>query len=176
MSSFMDLLLSLKKKELCLYITDSSKVSLWVKRDRIEEIKKQIQELYDKEDVTSDLFKSLENEYRTLTSLNHAYEEVLILDKFNREYLLLRLKQYRRESRELENEIIEELSSYKKNDQIKNYPHAVDFFMDSFHKKYRDSMVIRYKYNQIRFFLNHHYKNYPDVATTLLFYPPLPLI
>lgn len=175
MDEFFEAHLMLKKKEFFNYIDDSM-AYLWKDRKHIDYLQKEIYRLYEVKDVTSKYFEEIEERYHILSLLNRAHEELLILDKFNRAVLLMKMKQHRRQVREEEEALALEIKSSLEIIKRYNPDHALSSFcLKDLHKKIRTLVVCRYKYNQIRLFLNRHYRLHPEVAMALIFNPPLPL-
>lgn len=175
MDEIFETYLLLKKQEFFSYIYGDL-TSLWKSRDYIDSLQKEIHRLCSSGDVTSRYFEELEERYHILNLLHGAHEELLILDMFNRPFLLSTLKRYRQEVRRKEERIHQEIKNYL--DIMRKYPPEnvlTAFYLKDILKMVRALVVCRYKYNHIRSFLNRHYKIHPEVAMALVFNPPMGL-
>jgi hypothetical protein len=99
-----------------------------------------------------------------------------MLDKFNKKLLVSKLKLYKKQVEERERLFNREIEAFlvtmSKYDP--EYIYSACRIKDLIQMAWAVT-VSRYKYNEIRLFLQKYYGVYPEVATALVFHPSIPL-
>lgn len=145
---------------------------LWQDRNTIDRIQRDLKKCLDEGDVTSFYFDSLRSQLGLLKKLNGAFEEILIMNKFDPEFLIHQLIFAYKAHQSAKTRVREEFNAFE---LIKDHPSLHHLFGSALEHELYSFWTSQYKLQEIHSFLRRHYGHIDKVKSALVFYPSRPL-